>query len=96
MKHVTTYTEMGRTFEIAYASGRGDADGFWAFEDKDIDEGGRLKRVFNGITGHHRKTLAETIASVSRKIKVDALVADGMDITEAAIKVMMEERSDKE
>lgn len=88
MKHITTYIENGRTFEICKAEGMGAADGFWAFEDKDIDESGKLRRQFNGISGHHSSTVKETIQKVSQMIKVDALVADGMDRMEAAWKVV--------
>ena len=88
MKHITTYMENGRTFEICKAQGIGSADGYWAFEDKDIAENGSLKKQFNGITGHHSKTLEETIQKVSNAIKVDALVEAGMDRMTAAIKVV--------
>lgn len=88
MKHITTYIEAGRTFEICKAEGRGAADGYWAFEDKDIDESGCLKKQFNGINGHHSSSVAETIQKVSNMIRCDALVAQGMDRMEAAWKVV--------
>lgn len=89
MKQITTYCEAGRKFFICKETGHGEANGYWAFEDKDVDENGRLKKQFNGITGHHSKTLAETKEKVSNKIKVDVLVANGMDLFEACQKVIM-------
>ena len=89
MKIVTTYIEKGRRFYICKADGRGEADGYWAFEDKFVDDAGKLTKVFNGITGHHSKTLKETVEKVSNLIKVDALVESGMDRYEAAIKVVI-------
>ena len=87
MKHITTYIEGGRTFEICRSISNDELDGFWAFEDKFIDEAGRLTKVFNGISGHHSATLQETLEKVSRQIKYDALVDGGMDSIEAAMKV---------
>ena len=88
MKHIATYIESGRTFEICKAEGLGDADGYWAIEDKDIDESGRLKRQLNGISGHHSSSVAEAIQKVSNMVRCDALVAQGMDRMEAAWKVV--------
>lgn len=88
MKRITTYIELGRTFEICKMTGAGERDGYWAFEDKYIDENGRLAKQFNGISGFHSETLKECIKRVSDQIKIDALVEAGMDVTEAAIKVI--------
>lgn len=88
MNKVTEYIEAGRCFTICKADGMGDADGYWAFEDKDIDSDGRLMKQFNGISGFHTDSLKETIERVSQSIKVDALVAAGMDRMAAAILVV--------
>ena len=92
MKQVTTYMENGRTFYICKATNQGDANGYWAFEDKDVDsKSGELMKQFNGISGHHSETMKETIMKVSGMIKVDALVEAGWDRMEAAIKVVQEQ-----
>ena len=88
MKRITTYIEAGRAFEICKATGEGKKDGYWAFEDKYIDENGRLTKDFNGISGFFTQSMEETIGLVSNCIKVDALVEAGMDRMEAAIKVV--------
>ena len=87
MKQITKYIENGRTFYIFKAEDKGVANGYWAFEDKDIDSQGRLKKEYNGITGFHSKELGVTISRVSMQIKVDALVESGMDRMLAAIQV---------
>ena len=88
MKKVTEYIEVGRRFTICKAENMGAADGYWAFEDKDIDTDGKLKKQFNGINGFHTESLNQTIERVSQSIKVDALVAAGMDRMAAAIMVV--------
>ena len=88
MKQITEYIEGGRTFVICKAEGMGDADGYWAFEAKNIDDAGKLVKQFNGISGFHTESLEETIMRVSQSIKVDALVEAGMDRMQAAIKVI--------
>lgn len=79
MKHITTYHEEDRTFEICK-----DEHGYWAFEDKYIDEHGCLTKQFNGGSGCLSKTINETIRKVSQHIKFDKLVANGVDPYEAA------------
>lgn len=88
MTKVTEYIEAGRCFTICKAEDQGAANGYWAFEDKDIDTDGKLKSRFNGINGFHTESLNETIERVSQSIKVDALVAAGMDRTAAVILVI--------
>lgn len=88
MKQITTYIDSGRTFYICQQTGQGEADGFWAFEDSVVDSEGRLTKVVNGIQGHHKETLSETLESVRNMIKVDALVAKGMDRMAAAVLVI--------
>lgn len=88
MKKVTEYIEAGRCFTICKAEGMGSADGYWAFEDKNIDADGRLTKQFNGINGFHTDSLKETIERVSQSIKVDALVAAGVDRMQAVIMVV--------
>ena len=92
MKRITTYMENGRKFFICKAENQGDANGYWGFEDKDMDEKtGKLLKRFNGINGHHSEAMKETILKVSAMIRVDALVEAGMDRMEAAIKVVQEQ-----
>lgn len=92
MKRITTYMENGRKFFICKAENQGDANGYWGFEDKDVDEKtGKLLKQFNGINGHHSDSLEETIQMVSGTIRVDALVEAGMDRMDAAIKVVQEQ-----
>lgn len=83
IKRVSTYVEGGRTFYICKEIGAGLADGYWAFEDKMLDENGCLARRVNGLEGHHRATLGETIQSVSRQVRFDAMLAAGVDRSEA-------------
>ena len=83
MKKVTEYIEANRRFIICEAEGT-----FWAFEDKDIDAAGRLTKQINGIAGHTADSVSETIKKVSIQIKVDALVAAGMEPTAAVLKVV--------
>jgi hypothetical protein len=80
MIHVTTYMELGRTFEIAK-----NEHGYWGFEDKYIDANGKLNKQFNGITGHLGKTLEETIRRVSLEIRQDDLISQGWDALQASI-----------
>lgn len=87
MKHITTYIENNRTFEVFYAeSGKG--KGYWAVEDKYIDENGRLTKQLNGISGFHTQSAAETVKLVSDSIKVDAMCEQGIDRMAAAIVVV--------
>ena len=87
MEKVTTYIENNRTFIICKTEGADKANGYWAFESKYIVDG-HLTKEFNGITGNHSATLAETIKKVSDGIKVDALVESGMERMEAVLKVL--------
>lgn len=91
MRRITTYIEGDRSFIIFECIDDNDAKGFWAIEDKYIVDGHLVKEL-NGITGFLNKTCRETIAAVSRQIKIDALVASGMDLMQAAIQVCMAER----
>ena len=88
MTKVTTYIEGGREFLICKCDDGTERNGYWAFEDKDIGPDGKLLKQFNGISGFHSQTVAECIGMVSTTIKVDALVAGGMDRMEAAVKVV--------
>lgn len=83
IRHISTYVEGGRTFYICKEIGSGLADGYWAFEDKMLDENGCLARRVNGLEGHHRETLGETIQSVSCQVRFDAMLAAGVDRSEA-------------
>lgn len=88
MRLITWYISRGRRFAICEVQGRGAEDGYWAFEDTDIDEDGKLRRQVNGIQGHHSPTIRETVERVSQQIRVDEMVAGGMDRMEAAIAVV--------
>lgn len=88
MTRITTYIENGRSFEICQCTRNDETKGFWAFEDKFIGKDSKLLKQFNGISGHHSKTLKECIEKVSRQIKYDALVDAGMDEVTAAMTVI--------
>ena len=88
MRFITWYISRGRRFAICKVAGRGAEDGFWAFEDTDIDEDGKLRRQVNAIQGHHSPTMRETVERVSQQVKVDEMVATGWDRMEAAIAVV--------
>ena len=83
MKHITDYFENGRTFVIC----KNDR-GFWAFEDKFI-ENGKLIKEFNGISGKLSKTLEEVVKRVHDQIVFDALIEQGVEKGDALLRVFM-------
>ena len=87
MRYISTYIESGRTFHIFEVRGEGQLDGFWGVENTLLDERGCLKQTINGVQGHRRDTLAETIASVSTQIKYDKLIAEGYSSLGAMLKI---------
>lgn len=67
MKHIRTFTYKGETFEVIK-----DGDNYyWAFNEKFIDENGRLTKEFNGITGHRNDNLKDTLCAVMTDVDVD-------------------------
>ena len=81
METISTYHESGRTFLILK-----DEHGYWGIESKYV-QNGKLTKQFNGISGHPGETAAEAIQLVSMRIRVDAMVAAGMDRLDAVTKV---------
>lgn len=84
MKKVTEYVYKGRTFMIAKKDS-GEGKGYWAFEDKYIDEDGMLTKVHNGIEGCHSEKLADTLTHVKQKIDFDEYLAAGYTDIEASV-----------
>ena len=82
MKHITDYTENGRTFIIC----KDKNERFWAFEDKYV-KNGRLTKQFNGITGKASNSLENTLQLVHDAIVYDKLIASGVS-SEDALKII--------
>lgn len=64
MKTVTMEKVMVKEFIThghSYAICRDNEGGFWGFDLSELDENGRLAKEYNGITGHHSKTMIETM-----------------------------------
>ena len=83
MKLITTYTELNRTFYIV----KNEA-GYWAIEDKYVDENGKLLKQFNGITGLRSDTVSECLSRTSTQIKVDYYISEGMTAAQASVYVI--------
>ena len=81
MKHVTTFNYKNNVYEVIK-----DNDGFyWAFNEKYIDEDGRLTKQFNGITGHRNDNVNDTLIAVMNEVDIEKWDAehdvDSMDMT---------------
>ncbi len=65
-KHITTFHYKNETYEVV----RDNDNYFWAFNEKDIDSNGRLKKEFNGLTGYRNAELNDTLIAVMTNIDV--------------------------
>lgn len=81
MRKITTYKQMGRSFEIVRNDGR-----YLAIEDKYITDG-RLNTKLNGLQMCAADTLKECLRRVSDKVELEAkyskFLASGMSEAQA-------------
>ena len=78
---VKNYIVEGHTYSICLD----DQGDYWGFDHKDIDETGKTKKEYNGITGNLGKTLVETMrrcyvsARVENEINRELIRANDLD-----------------
>lgn len=49
-----------------------DSEGeYWGFDLSDLDENGKLAKEYNGITGHHGKTMIETMRACYQSARTE-------------------------
>ena len=85
MKLLTTLIYKNRKFYIVETENHL----YLSIEDKYVDENGKLNKQLNGITMNANKYLPECIQETKMQVDVDELVANGMEINEAILKVVL-------
>lgn len=78
------YSVGGRHFTLGKLE-----DVYVAIEHKYIDENGCMKQALNGLQMYASKTMEDCMERVAQQVRVDELVASGVDYLEAIRQVIL-------